>query len=244
MCENLWRKSLTRNIIRIDRVSISDQVAKQLQSLITSGEFKVGDRLPTENELCAQFGVGRSTVREALRVLVAMGMIRIQPGKGAFVAKDEDNSFDAIKYWFTEKHAELSELIEVRMAIEPLAVRLAIQRASPESIRQIQEIHNAFKAAAQQKDHIELAILDESFHNAIIYASGNSLLIKIGKLIADAMKEFRARSFAVSENISHATIPHEKIVEAILKKNEKAGVAAMMNHLEISKEDMEKVVNI
>jgi GntR family transcriptional repressor for pyruvate dehydrogenase complex len=235
---------LNRNIIRIDRVSISDQVAKQLQSLITSGEFKVGDKLPTENELCAQFGVGRSTVREALRVLVAMGMVRILPGKGAFVAKNEDNSFDAIKYWFTEKHAELSELIEVRMAIEPLAIRLAIQRASDESIRQIQEIHSAFKAAALKQDHIELAILDESFHNAIIYASGNSLLIKIGKLIADAMKEFRARSFAVHENISHATIPHERIVEAILKKDEKAGVEAMMNHLALSKEDMEKVVNV
>jgi GntR family transcriptional repressor for pyruvate dehydrogenase complex len=110
-----------------------------------------------------------------------MGMIQIQAGKGAYVTKDKDNSFDAIKYWFAEKHAELSELIEVRMGIEPLAVRLAIQRASPESIKQIQEIHQAFKLAAIRKDHIELATLDESFHNAIIQASGNSLLIKIGK---------------------------------------------------------------
>lgn len=236
------RLSLNKNIIRIDRVSISDQVAKQLQTLITSGEFKVGDKLPTENELCNQFGVGRSTIREALRVLVAMGMIKIQIGKGAFVAQNSDNSFEAIKYWFTEKHAELNELIEVRMAIEPLAVRLAIQRATDDNIKQIQEIHTAFKLAAQREDNIELALLDESFHNAIMHASGNSLLIKIGKLIAEAMKEFRARSFAVHENITHATIPHERIVQAILEKNEKDGVIAMMEHLEISKQDMELVV--
>ena len=235
---------MNKKITKIDRVSISDQVAKQLQSLITAGVFKIGDKLPTENELCTQFGVGRSTVREAMRVLVAIGMIQIQPGKGAFVAKNEDTSFDAIKYWFTEKHAELSELIEVRMAIEPLALRLAIQRASDENIQQIQEIHEAFKKASQQKDYMELAVLDESFHNAIIYASGNSLLIKIGKLITDAMKEFRARSFAVHKNLDHATIPHGKIVEALLNKDESAGVAAMMSHLEISKQDMEKVVNV
>lgn len=235
---------MSKNIKKIDRVSISDQVAKQLQSLITSGEFMIGDRLPTENELCSQFGVGKSTVREALRVLAAMGMIKIQAGKGAYVTKNEDNTFDAIKYWFTEKHAELSELIEVRMAIEPLAVRLAIQRASKEAIEQIREIHLAFKTAAANHDHIEMAILDESYHNAIIFASGNSLLIKIGKLIADAMKEFRARSFAVNQNIDHATLPHEKILEAILNKDENAGATAMILHLEISKQDMEIVVNV
>jgi len=234
---------LNQKIRKIERVSITDQVVKQLQALIMSGEFKIGDKLPTENDFCAQFGVGRSTVREALRVLAAMGMIQIQAGKGAYVTKDKDNSFDAIKYWFAEKHAELSELIEVRMGIEPLAVRLAIQRASSESIKQIQEIHQAFKLAAIRKDHIELATLDESFHNAIIQASGNSLLIKIGKLIADSMMEFRARSFAVIENINHATIPHEKIVEAILKKDERAGTLAMIKHLEISKHDMEQVAH-
>ncbi len=82
---------MNQKIRKIERVSITDQVVKQLQALIMSGEFKIGDKLPTENDFCAQFGVGRSTVREALRVLAAMGMIQIQAGKGAYVTKDKDN---------------------------------------------------------------------------------------------------------------------------------------------------------
>lgn len=233
---------LNQKIKKIERVSITDQVVKQLQALIISGEFVIGDKLPTEYELCGQLGVGRSTVREAFRVLAATGMIEIQPGKGAFVRHNHENSFDNIKYWFVEKHAELSELIEVRMAIEPLALRLAVRRASDQSIRQIQEIHEAFKSAVGRHNNIELATLDESFHNAIIEASGNSLLIKIGKLINDPMMEFRTRSFAVEVHVNNATQPHERILNALLAKDEKASARAMLDHLDIAREDMEKVV--
>jgi GntR family transcriptional repressor for pyruvate dehydrogenase complex len=233
---------LNQKIRKIERVSITDQVVKQLQELIISGEIKMGDRLPTEFELCEQLGVGRSTVREAFRVLAATGMIEIKAGKGAFVKSNHENSFDNIKHWFVEKHAELSELIEVRMAIEPLALRLAVKRASDSSISQIREIHEAFKKAVKKNNRIELATLDESFHNAIIDASGNSLLIKIGKLIADPMMEFRTRSFAVTENVNHATVPHGEIVQSLIEKNEESAVRAMLSHLEIAREDMEKVV--
>lgn len=233
---------MNQRIKKIERVSITDQVVKQLQELIISGDIKIGDRLPTELDLCEQLGVGRSTVREAFRVLAATGMIEIKAGKGAFVCSDNVSSFDNIKHWFVEKHAELSELIEVRMAIEPLALRLAVKRASEPSLAQICEIHEAFKKAVKRNNNIELATLDESFHNAIIDASGNSLLIKIGKLIADPMMEFRTRSFAVTENVNHATVPHEAIMQSLIDKNEDLAVQAMMSHLEIAREDMEKVV--
>lgn len=234
---------MRQKIRKIERVSITDQVVKQIRKLIISGATEIGEKLPTENELCRQLGVGRSSVREAYRVLEAIGMVEIKPGKGAFVRRTSDNTYDTIKNWFIEKHSEVRELIEVRMAIEPLALRLAIQRASNEQINQISEIQEAFKAAVRANDTIELATLDESFHTAIIEASGNRLLIKIGKLIADSMMEFRTRSFAVRENVDHATLPHDKIVTAILQRNEIAGVEAMMYHLEVSLADMEKVVH-
>ena len=233
---------MSQNIRKIERVSITDQVVKEIRRLIISGTLKVGEKLPSEHELCEQLGVGRSSVREAFRVLAALGMVDISPGKGAFVRRAHDNTYETIKDWFVEKHAEVSELIEVRMAVEPLALRLAIRRASEDEVRQISEIQNAFKAAVQANDVIELATLDESFHTSIIEASGNRLLIKIGRLLADSMREFRTRSFAVQENAGHATVPHDKIVKAIIERDEAAGSEAMMYHLEVSLDDMEKVV--
>ena len=236
-------KKLKKTIQRIEKISITDEVVKRIRDLVDSGEYSVGEKLPTEMELRDQLGVGRSTIREAFRVLQALGIIELRSGRGAFVKGKNDTTYETIKKWFVEKEAELSELMEVRMAIEPIAVKLAIQRGSPAQIDQLRAIHDAFRKAVEKEDAIDLATLDESFHTAIVDASNNGLLIKIGRLMADAFVEYRARSFAVKANMTHALTPHEKILGAILKKNEKDAIQAIQLHLEVSLEDMSKVVN-
>jgi len=73
---------MKKKIARIEKISITDQVVKRIEELIRSGEFAVGDKLPTEMELREQLGVGRSTIREAFRVLQAIGLIELRPGRG------------------------------------------------------------------------------------------------------------------------------------------------------------------
>ena len=234
---------MKKKIAKIEKISITDEVVKRIREMIKSGDYAVGDKLPTEMDLREQLGVGRSTIREAFRVLQAIGLIELKAGKGAFVRGLNDTTYETIKKWFVEKEAELGDLMEVRMAIEPLAVKLAIQRGTREQIEQIKEIHEAFKNAVDRRDAIDLATLDESFHGAIVDASNNGLLIKIGRLIADAFVEYRTRSFAVTENITHALDPHDKIVGAILRKDAKSAIQGIQKHLDVSLEDMSKVVN-
>lgn len=226
---------------RIERISITDEVVKRIADSIRTGEYAVGEKLPTEMELQKRLGVGRSTIREAFRVLQAIGLIELRPGRGAFVKRAEENTYERIRSWFVAKEAELTELMEVRMAIEPLGARLAIQRGTPRQINQIREIHSAFMQAVDKEDTVRLATLDESFHDSIMRASNNDLLINIGRLIADAFVEYRTRSFAVKENIRNAVGPHERIMNAILAKDEKAVVQEVQRHLEISLEDVLKV---
>jgi GntR family transcriptional repressor for pyruvate dehydrogenase complex len=232
---------MKKKIAKIEKISITDEVVKRIRDTIKSGDYAVGDKLPTEMELRDQLGVGRSTIREAFRVLQAIGLIELKAGRGAFVKGYNDTTYETIKKWFVEKEAELSELMEVRMAIEPLAVKLAIQRGTPKQIEQIREIHEAFRKAVERQDAIDLATLDESFHGAIVEASNNGLLIKIGRLIADAFVEYRTRSFAVTENVVHALDPHEKIISAIIRKDAKSAIAGIQKHLDVSLEDMVKV---
>ncbi len=231
-------------LLRVEKISIIDQVIQQLENSISSGEYAVGQKMPAELELCRTLGVGRSTVREAYRMLQAFGMIELRPGKGAYVkAENRNTSTDnSIREWFIEKEAELSDLMEVRMAVEPLAVRLAIRKGTRDQLDHIVSLNNKFHSASEDMNVIELVEVDENFHTAIVEASNNSLLIKINRLIAETFKEYRTKSFAVKENVKHARSPHDKIVEAILNKNEQLGIDCMNEHLLISMQDIEYVI--
>jgi len=229
-------------LAKIEKISVIDEVIRSIREMITSGNFAVGDKLPAELKLCDELGVGRSTIREAFRVLQASGQIELMTGKGAYVRSVNDSTYETIKSWFVERESEVSELMEVRMAIEPVAIRLAIQRGSSKQIAQIQQIHELFKKAVAKKNALDLATLDESFHSAIIEAGNNPILVKIGRVLSDALMEYRTRSFAVRNYAVHALEPHEAIVQAIVRKDEKAAITALQRHLEVSLADMKAVV--
>lgn len=236
MSDNMARKS-----DRITRVSVTDEISRRIREMIESGTYSLGDKLPTEMELREQFGVGRSSVREALRILQAYGLVELRPGTGAFVASVTERSEEAIRSWFIEKETELDEMMEVRMAVEPLAVRLAIDKASMDEIEEIEAIHDRFAKAVENSDPLELATLDEAFHTAIISASHNSLLIKINQLLVDAFREYRTKAFGIPENIVDALGPHGTIVEGLMEKDRRKGEKGMQEHLRISLEDIGKV---
>ena len=180
-------------MIRIEKISIIDRVIQQLETAVSEGEYKVGAKMPAEMELCRTLGVGRSTIREAYRMLQAFGIIELKPGKGAFVrARQRSSSSDAsIREWFIKKKAELSDLMEVRMALEPLAVRLAIKKGTEDQIRNIVELNQKFQEVSQNFNVVELVEIDENFHSAIVEATNNVLLIEIDKLIANTFREYR-----------------------------------------------------
>lgn len=226
----------------VERMSIIDNVAAQLKDHITSGEVAVGDKFFTEKEISATLQVGRSTVRESLRLLEAMGFIEKRVGKGAFVAKTREDEPDGLYQWFASHEPELNDIMEVRMAIEPLAVRLAIERGTSEEIEEIEAIHDSFVEAVERNDLLALASCDERFHSLIVRASHSKLLIAIGESMARCLLEYRTRSFAVRKNVRNALLPHRKILDAIKSKDVKQGMRVIQEHLRISLEDISKAV--
>ena len=164
----------------IQRMSITDSVVADIKEMIMSGEYKIGEKLPTEMKLCDQMGVSRTCVREAIRVLQAIGYVEIRPGKGAFVAnyqKSTDNS----SLWYDVEGVKFYDFMEVRMAIETLSVRLAVERATDKQIRELREIHTSFVEATEKRDMLKMIMLDELFHTKIITFTNNQLLININK---------------------------------------------------------------
>jgi GntR family transcriptional repressor for pyruvate dehydrogenase complex len=228
----------------IERISVTDEVINRIRSEFLSGRYKIGDKLATERELSGKLGVGRSTVREALKALSALGFIDILQGRGVFVRKTVDDSDDKIRDWFALHEFQLMDFMEVRMSLEPLAVRLAIERASEEEVQRVGDILTLFEKAASESNVVELAHTDEAFHSAIMEATHNRLLITMNQKLAEAFRELRMRSFAVKETASNALIPHIHIFDAILARDILMGQTEMIRHLQITLEDIHKVVEM
>lgn len=224
----------------VKRVPIVQQVVNSLKEYLFSGEVAVGDKLPVEKELCEQLGVGRGTVREAFRMLEATGYVELRPGKGAFAARTSEVELDDIFQWFTEHEVETMDFLEVRMAIEPLSVRLAIRRCSDEDVAQLETIHQKFIQAVEENNVSQIVIYDEKFHSAIVGFSRNQLLISISRQVEAHVKNFRSRTFYIPQNAQNAILPHERILNAFRSRDAAAGEKSMQAHLNLVAEDLER----
>jgi len=222
----------------IERRSIIDSVVDQLKDFVLSGEVTIGDKFLTEKEISEKLSVGRSTVREALRIMEAMGFIEIRPGRGAFVVRNSEDDLSPLGAWFAKHATEVRDYVEVRMAIEPLAMRLMIDRATPEEIAAIETVHADFLVAAKEQDAIKLARTDERFHELIVKATHNILLVQIIEVISVVYLEYRLKAFAYRENIEHAEKYHTAILKSIKNKNQAAGERSMREHLQCSLDDI------
>jgi GntR family transcriptional repressor for pyruvate dehydrogenase complex len=231
------------NMDTSSKVSVIDSTVEKIKQLIISGQYGVGDKLPTEKEFCEKFNVGRSTVREALSMLKAMGMVSTSHGKGAFVERDREESPETIAQWFMMKEQELNDFMEVRCSIEILNIKYTILRCTSDKIQELELIHNRFENAIMRGDTTKMATLDEAFHLTIANMTNNSLLINFNKHIADTLRPYRLRSFASPSTAYNAVLPHQQIIQAIKEKDIEKGVEAIKNHIDISLKDISFMIS-
>ncbi|MCB7318893.1 FadR/GntR family transcriptional regulator [Lacrimispora sp. 210928-DFI.3.58] len=224
----------------VKRIPVVQQVVEKIKEYLFSGDVSVGDKLPVEKELCQQLGVGRGTVREAFRMLEATGYVELRPGKGAFAARTSEVELGDILHWFAEHEVETRDFLEVRMAIEPLSVRLAIERCSDEDVAHLEQLHQKFITAVKSKDVSSIVIYDEKFHSSIVEFSKNHLLISISKQVEQHVKNFRSRTFYIPQNAENAIQPHQSILDAFKARDAKAGERNMQQHLELVAADLAK----
>ena len=226
----------------IVRVPIVSQVEERIRELIDSKKYTEGMKLPTENELCQSMNVGRGTVREALRLLQAKGLVEIKPGRGAFVASKQAADTNPV-VWLVQNEKELRDAIEVRNALEPVAARKMAETASEAALRRLKKIHADFLAAVKAGDTIQIAELDELFHGWIVRESGNQLLNEINVHLIQGMHTFRSKTFTVPENVRNAVEPHTRILNAITGRDGNAAEQEMRKHLKMVNEDLSSSIN-
>ena len=229
----------------IERIPIVEQVMNNLNELIKERPIPVGGKMPTERDVCEMFGVGRSTVREAYRMMQALGTLEVRRGKGVyFIGFPDENKQDAVVSWFKEHAQTLSDYMEVRSAIETMSIRLAIERARKEDIEALEEIQRSFiELGAKKHKQSTMAFYDQEFHHKVATITRNELLIKIEKIIAECLIDYRAQTFTIEGNISRAIGSHRQILDTFYSRDIEKGVRLMTEHMENSLVDMQKIIH-
>ncbi|MGO1839757.1 MAG: FadR/GntR family transcriptional regulator [Candidatus Microbacterium stercoravium] len=158
---------------QVTRTPLAEQAADLLLARIRAGEWPLGAKIPGENTLGPQLGVGRSTVREAIRRLAGQGVLATRQGSGVFVA-----ALDIVEDWSASlQQADIDSVIEARIAIEVEAAALAAERRSPADLRAITRAADEREA---QRTRIETYVdADIAFHRAIIAGAHNSILLDL-----------------------------------------------------------------
>jgi DNA-binding FadR family transcriptional regulator len=178
-------KAAAANLPKVTKISLVDEVIRALRQMLEKDIWTAGSKLPSELELSRQLGVGRSTIREALRVLGHLGLVESRTGLGTYVTQ-QTISNNPIELPQTAE--TLVELFEFRKAIEIPAARLAAERRTTRQMKEIREAWDRCAQAVQSNSATEFARLDFLFHLSIVKASQNRFFISAYEGLIEAFK--------------------------------------------------------
>lgn len=213
---------------------LSRQVVERFLDRLTRGELTPGDRLPPERELADSFGVGRNSIREAIRELELLGLVESRRGDGTYVTEADARRLIAPfrgVMALSSSTATLREVLDFRRAIEPAAAALAATNLDPDGRELLERALVRFDRSLRSDDDPRPA--DTHFHFAIARASRNSLMIAVGRTLIEVMADFRdglaSRSYEPSRRAARG---HRAVFDAIVARDPSAAHRAMRDHLD------------
>ena len=207
-------------------VSLVEQTANRIIEYFEKNDLNVGDKLPNEYTLAQDLEVGRSTLREAVKMLVSKNILEVRQGSGTYITSLTETIKDPLGFGEIDNHMKLTQdLFEVRFLIEPQMASLAAQHITDEEVAVLERL--------EKEIHSEGDIhfrLDIQFHSAIAEASRNVAMQQLIPIIIQSIKLYN--DFFTSEQSKANTIrAHREIVKAIKKRDAVGARDAMLLHL-------------
>ena len=218
--------------VRVGRVS--EEVVKQVQEAIFSGELKPGDRLPPERELAGQFGLSRMSVRDALRTLESSGLIKIKVGSsgGAFIREPYfDPLRESLSSVLRSKKANILELVETRKIVETAIVELAAARATEDDLSAMREAVEGAKRALEAGD-LNYGPYSVKFHAALAQAGKNHVLNLTVRSFRAFFADVLEKLLPTEDMARRAIADHWELYKAIESRDGQKARRLMSEHLE------------
>ena len=212
------------------RTTLTAGICRKMVGELIRGSWAEGEKIPAERELSQKLGVGRASLREALKALEIMGMIETRLGDGTYVCKRSE-FFSRPLLWAiaSSSAADARELVEARTVIEIELAGLAAEHATPENLKEIAEhLDRMIKAKKNPKEFVQA---DIGFHLAIGRAASNSILINALHLIRNLMHRWILKAVDSKGVADKACVQHRRLLAAIEDKDRAAARKEMRRHL-------------
>ncbi|GAA0178354.1 FadR/GntR family transcriptional regulator [Clostridium sediminicola] len=200
----------------IKRVELHESIVNEVKKYIKTNNLEPGDKLPNQLKLSELFGVSRTSLREALRTLQALNVVEIINGRGIFV-KEKENHIPILN--LENKKQSLFHIMEVRRAIESLAVKLAAERAEEDDLKEMEK--NLVVMLEKANNGENCPEEDKAFHFAIYKATKNPLLMNVVNDINDAITVFWENPLGIGLAFNERINLHKELYECIKKKEVK-----------------------
>ncbi|KNZ42227.1 FadR/GntR family transcriptional regulator [Acetobacterium bakii] len=219
----------------IPHTKIYLQILEQIKDNIIQGNLRSGDRLPSERQWAEQLGVSRATIRESIRALEMIGLVKCQQGEGNFIAEDFEETLTqplTIMFWLS--NGKLNEVQELRRALETEAAKLATKHMTPERYESLEKICTAIET---ETDEAVRATLDKRFHYEIATASENimikNVLASSASLIEGLIKDIRVAILMDPERSPIIDRQHRNILIALGTGEPNKAAMAMAQHMDL-----------
>jgi DNA-binding GntR family transcriptional regulator len=200
----------------IIRRSLHDELVERLRDMVTDGELKPGDKVP-EQALCDRFGVSRTPLREALKVLASEGLMQITPGRGTRVAALSES--------------EIDELFPVLGALEGLAGSLAVERMTPGDLAELRALHDQMMGHFRQRRQAPYLRLNRAIHEKIFAIAGNAALFELYRQLLVRVHSLRFVVKKTAAQWSRAVKDHERVMAAFTARDGERVAAILRDHL-------------
>ena len=201
----------------IIRKSLHHELVDRMQTLIINSELKPGARVP-EKELCDQFGVSRTPLREALKVLASDGLVRLEPNRGAWVTQ------------VTEE--EVEEVFPVLGALEALSGELACKHITDAEIEEVRALHADMIESYERRDLDAYFSINQKIHRAILMAARNGTLATSCQALSLRMQRARYLANMTDGRWFDAVQEHEKILQYLVARDGKQLAITLLKHME------------
>jgi DNA-binding FadR family transcriptional regulator len=229
---------MTQPIEQIVRRKLSDEVFDRLERMITSGELKPGDEMPSERVLMERFGVGRPAIREAMQSLAGMGLVNISHGERAKVLKLTAQSIFrqvdlTAKIMLSQSNDSLENLKSARIFFERGMAREAAQRATSADIEALKAIISRQRESLGNAEDFISA--DMQFHTRIAQISGNPIFAAVSEAMLAWLREYHTEMLIWTGKEKFTLVEHEEIVERLAARDADGAESAVLKHLERSR---------
>ncbi|MCQ4310373.1 FadR family transcriptional regulator [Pseudomonas stutzeri] len=213
--------------------AVPEYAFASIRQLIEDDAYQPGDALPSQRELAERFGVSRASLREALSSLSALGLVRIQPGKGVFVQDQPDLAADAeqAQGWPFATQVSAADTFQLRFALEGFASSLAALMLSRDELDALSDNVEAMRLELRAQAFEPAAQLDFDFHRRILRAAGNQAIVDILTSRSDIYLESQKLPFIRPERAMETWQEHRRILRALSRHTPSTAQKAMQAHI-------------